>query len=48
MHKYGFGLIFTNNEFLLICIEMMVYKIEIFGEILKEVNIDNQMLNLGL
>ena len=43
---YGFWLIFTNNVFLLICIEIKVSEIEILSEILEELDVDNKMFTI--
>ena len=43
---YGFWLLFTNNVFLLICIEIKVSEIEILSEILEELDVDNQMFTI--
>ena len=42
----GFWLIFTNNVFLLICIEIKVSEIEILSEILEELDVDNKMFTI--
>ena len=44
--SYGFWLIFTNNVFLLICIEIKVSEIEILNEILEEFDVDNKMFTI--
>ena len=43
---YGFWLIFTNNVFLLICIEIKVSEIEILSEMLEELDVDNKMFTI--
>ena len=43
---YGYWLIFTNNVFLLICIEIKVSEIEILSEILEELEVDNHMFTI--
>ena len=43
---YGFWLLFTNNVFLLICIEIKVSEIEILSEILEELDVDNKMFTI--
>ena len=43
---FGFWLIFTNNVFLLICIEIKVSEIEILSEILEELDVDNKMFTI--